>query len=482
MQVKNEILKGIKWKFSQNLLSQLFRILTLIILFRLIEPQVFGAITLLLVIIMFTANLIELGFSSALIQKEHVETKDHSTIFWLHVLLGIIVTILLYNSDFSFFISGFSDDKEIFRLLTLSLLIIPASYVPSSILTKSLQFKKQAIIEITSIIISGLTALILAFQNQDILALTLQHLLKIFITTALIFYFAKWTPKLYFSLKSILRYLKLSLSVYGNSLFYFIASHLDNLLIGSHLGKFDLGIYEKPYSLVNIPANQITKVLTRVSFPVFARKQHDKKGVSRVYLKMMHAVSLLVFPISLILFVFCKPFVMLIFGPQWLDAIPLVRVFAITSFFVSINALFGAILLASGNSRIIFVDGFLKKSLIIIAILSTFTISIEAVALGILIAEIIGVAITFHHTEKLYHISYQKQIQSFLTSWKTVLSAFIIVVFFYFLGQVFKNLEVHFFILCCSILPFVYMSLLKKYERELYRLGLEFLSIIRQKE
>ncbi len=60
------------------------------------------------------------------------------------------------------------------------------------------------------------------------------------------------------------------------SIFEFLGVNLDTLLIGRFLGASLLGIYNRAFTIVNLPLQNLNTSITKVLFPSFSKIQRDK--------------------------------------------------------------------------------------------------------------------------------------------------------------------------------------------------------------
>lgn len=136
----------------------------------------------------------------------------------------------------------------------------------------------------------------------------------------------------------------------GFNLFNYFARNADSVLIGRFLGAQDLGYYSLAYRLLLYPLQTVSHVIGRVMFPVYAQLQTDDARFRRAYLKTTGAIAFVTFPMMLGLMMCARPFVLTLFGAQWMPVIPLVMILAPVGMLQSIVTTVGAIYLAKGRT------------------------------------------------------------------------------------------------------------------------------------
>ncbi len=158
--------------------------------------------------------------------------------------------------------------------------------------------------------------------------------------------------------------------------------NLDNFLIGWKMGAGPLGLYSRAYSLLIVPLSNVTRVIAQVAFPSFSKIQDDHGRVRRGYLKASRLVALITFPMMMGLVVTAEPFVLTVFGDQWVEMIPLVQVFGLAGVVESVSKLNGTIYLSQGKAGLQFRVGLVIKTVLMAGIVVGLQFGVYGVAVG----------------------------------------------------------------------------------------------------
>ena len=94
--LKEKTAKGLGWGFVDNLLGAGFTAVVSIILARILSPEEFGLVGMITIFIVLGTNLMDSGFTNALIRKEEVTDKDLSTVFYTNLAIGLAIYSILY--------------------------------------------------------------------------------------------------------------------------------------------------------------------------------------------------------------------------------------------------------------------------------------------------------------------------------------------------------------------------------------------------
>jgi teichuronic acid exporter len=162
--LKAKTLHALSWTFIEAVGFQGIRFLLGIILARLLFPDQFGLVGMLLIFTMVAQSLLDSGFGAALIQKRNITHIDTCSIFYFNIVVGIAVAILLYLVAPA--IAAFYKQPTLtalMRVLTLEIVINSLGLIQSVIFTKQINFKILTKINLVASVLSGLLGIIMAF-------------------------------------------------------------------------------------------------------------------------------------------------------------------------------------------------------------------------------------------------------------------------------------------------------------------------------
>ena len=161
---KKSVLSGVFWKFAERVGAQAVSLIVSIVLARLLAPSEYGAISLVMVFINIANVFVTSGFGTALIQKKDADDVDFSTVFYFSLFFSTCVFIIL------FFSAGFIADfyempilKPVFRVLSLSIIIMGINSVQQAYISREMMFKKFFYATIIGTIISAVVGIVLAY-------------------------------------------------------------------------------------------------------------------------------------------------------------------------------------------------------------------------------------------------------------------------------------------------------------------------------
>lgn len=324
--LKKKTLVGSFWVLLERFGYLGIQFVSNIVLSRLLMPEDFGVVGVLIIFTTLSNVLIDSGLSSALIQKKSVSEKDKSTVFFSNLFFAIGVYVVVYFSAPS--ISEYFKNpeiKDLLRVIELMVIIDAFAAIQSTTLTREMDFKALANYKIISIIIAVCISIILAYLGFGVWSLVVQYIIFSICRALLLWLRTSWSPVFTFSKQSF----KFLFS-YGSKLLASqgIATLYDQLLsvfIGRNFAARELGFYTQGRQLMQIPVDSLARVVNSASFPAFSILQDDREPLRRMVSQNLAVLVFLNTPLMFFLSVVAEPLVMFLFTDKWLQTVPYFR-------------------------------------------------------------------------------------------------------------------------------------------------------------
>jgi O-antigen/teichoic acid export membrane protein len=306
----------------------------------------------LMVIVGFAQAYSDIGLSNAIIYRQDVTSNQLSTLYWVNVMAGIIIFLILVLA-IPLTVAFYHEPRleSPMRSLNIVFLISPIGQQYQILLQKELRFKTLAFCEISSKTVGFAVAILSAWAGMGIYALVWCTLAAA-TTLSLMFFVSGWSlhrTRLHFDLKDTKGFIQFGLYQIGERSVNYVNSNLDKLIIGRMLGAGALGYYNLACNLVFQPILLFNSVIARVAFPVFARLQSQHEALKNGYFKILQIISSVNFAPLFGLAAVAPVLVLVLFGKQWIPAIPLIQLLALFAIFITIGNTIGSLLLAKGR-------------------------------------------------------------------------------------------------------------------------------------
>jgi PST family polysaccharide transporter len=350
--LRKTVVHSLSWNFVGRIGAQIFQLGFSIALTRLLAPKEFGAIGMLLVFTGFAQILCDSGLSSALIYNQTITEAHRSTAFWLQGAVSLLLTVAFFLSAPA--IAHFYELPVLVpltRLMSVIFIVQALGQTHYALMRREFSFRRLAIANLVPTLISGGVAIYMARHGFGVWSLAWQILIANTLTSLLYWSMSSWRPRFHFDYHSAAGMSRYAIYLLGFSSVNYWTRNGDNLAIGKFLGAHALGIYARTYSLMLVPINNISAVLGQVMFPSLSRVQDDIPRFRRHYLIANRLIALVTFPLMAGLAILAGPFVTVVFGPKWIEVIPLLRVLSFVGLAQSIIHPVGWAYNALGKTR-----------------------------------------------------------------------------------------------------------------------------------
>ncbi len=394
--LKKQAASGVKWTALSTSITTGLQFLKFAILARILGPEAFGLMGMVMVVIGFAQAFADMGVSNAIIYRQDATKEQLSSLYWLNILSGIVVFFIIWAV--TPLVVVFYKEPQLNSLLhwtALIFLITPIGQQFQILLQRELKFNWLSVIEVITALADIIVAVLFAWRGSGVMALVLGQLAHAICRAVCLSMqgWRTWAPKFHFSLDDVKGYVGFGLYQMGERTINYFNSNLDYLLIGRLLGAEPLGYYTLAYNLIIAPVVKINPIITRVAFPVFAKVQNDQQLLKRGYLTVMRALSFVNFPIFFGLFATSSLLVHVVFGPKWLPSIILIKILCGVGLLRSTGNPVGSLLLAKGRAD----WGFMWNLMLM-------TTQVPGVIIGVHHGGVVGVAVAYLILQMIYFI------------------------------------------------------------------------------
>lgn len=400
--LKQKATRAIGWSTIDQLVRQGLSFAVSVTMARLLAPEAYGTVALLGLFTGIAGIFVDVGLTSALVQKKETTRTDESTVFWFNVVAGSIMGLVLFLSApwiANFY--GIAILTPIARLYALLFILGSGNAVHSTLFTKHLDFKTPLRIGLVSMLISALIGIILAWKGFGVWALVAQAMSSALIQASMTWSISSWRPVFIFSLDSFRLLFR-----FGG--FLFLASMLDTiynqfytLIIGRWYGVHDLGIYNRAEATKQMPTGTLSGILSRVAYPIFSQVADDPERLLRGVRISVRGVMFLNVPMMLGLAVVADPLILTLFGSSWAPAIPLLQILALGGVLFPLHVINLNVLRAMGHSSRLLKVEIIKKIVGTTLIILGARYGIQGMAWAVVMSSLFSYIFNAYYTGRL---------------------------------------------------------------------------------
>ena len=313
-----KLITGLKWSFLERASVIGLQLILEVILARLLNPEDYGLLGMIVVVIALGNVIVDGGFSAALIHYQDRNEADYAVVFYLSILLGILCFSAFYFS--APIISKFynKDLTLMIRVLSFYLLMNAIGVIYRAKLSIELNFKKQTVYSVIAIIISGCVGIFMAIKNFGVWALIAQLITYSFFYNLFLLLNYRYIPPFLLTKEALQRVFGFGSRIFLSSVIQALYFNTYPVILGKMYTATVVGLYTKANQLSIQPAGILSSVLQRVLFPYLSVIQSNKDLVYHKHYKFLKLYALSTVPIFVLLIFFTKPIVLLILSEKWL--------------------------------------------------------------------------------------------------------------------------------------------------------------------
>lgn len=412
---KNIVIFSLVWKLLERVGTQGIQFLVQIVLARLLYPEEYGTIAIVMVFINVANILVQTGFNTALIQKKDVDNLDFSSILYFSILLSTILYIILFI--ISPVIASFyrmPDLEMVIKILSTTLFFGAFNSVQIAFISRNFLFKKLFFSSLCSILISGFVGIFLAFKGYGVWALVAQQLISIMSISMILWVTVRWRPQIAFSISRVKVLISYGWKLLVSGLIDTLYRNLRTLLVGKIYPSNILGYYNRGEQFPVLIVSNINGAIQSVMLPTLSQHQEDRIRVKQIVRISILTSSYIIFPMMVVLTIVAEPLVIIVLTEKWLMAVPFLQIFSIAYMFMPIHSANLQAINAVGRSDLYLKLEIIKKTVGVFLILATISFGIYALAIGVIIGSVISVFINSYPNKHLFNYGYKEQIRDVL--------------------------------------------------------------------
>lgn len=338
---------------GSNIIKVALQLVMLPLMARLLGPAEFGIYGLALPTVSFFMILADAGLGVSLARERGYNPTLWSTAFWL--MLGVGISLAAVVAGWGVVLARISGEPKILPVmatLSLSLLFLTASVLPTARIMQQGRLVILSASDVVSALVGSAVAVVLAWQGAGAMSLAVQYV-TVFLTRAVILNANSFVrPTFAFRLAELKDHISTGTSIIASRLADFSGRLAENLIYGRAFGVAALGTFTF--------ANQVPRFLGEAaSNPIWAalytHSVQDENGEAKnAHAKLVYILALMLAPAAFILCAVTPLLISLFLGPKWQDASLLLQV--LTPFYIMnvISSQSGAILVARGRGWTLF--------------------------------------------------------------------------------------------------------------------------------
>lgn len=408
--LRGKVLSGLFWKALENGGVQLVQLVISLILARLLGPERYGTISLLLVFIAIANVFIQTGFQTSLIQKRQVDDLDYSSVFYLSLGVAAILYGLIFAGAPA--VAAFYQDPELkpmLRVLALMIFFGAVVSVQTAIVSRKMEFRKMCIASLLATCLSGIAGVIGAYNGFGTWSLVIQQLGNQFLLMIFLWGLVGWKPEKRFSMERVKVLFSYGWKLMCSSLIDTVYNNLYTMVIGKIYQKDVVGYYNRGNQFPQLIVNNLAASIQAVMLPAFSASQEDRDRMKAMVRRSIVTSAFVVFPMMAGLIAVAKPLISIILTEEWLPCVPFLQIMCVAYAMWPIHIANLQAINALGRSDIFLKLEIVKKVLGLLVLAVSIPFGIYAMVWLKAATDFAGTIINSYPNKKLLDYSFTEQ-------------------------------------------------------------------------
>ncbi len=325
-----KVLGGAAWVLLEQFCVQGLNFALGMILARLLTPQDYGSVAVVMVFLNVAMVLVGSGFGQALIRKKNADDLDFSSVFYVSVMIASVAYAALFA--FSPWIADFyrmPELKGVLRVLGANLIFYAINSVQSAELLKEMRFDLVLRVSLITAMTSAVVGVSLAFFGGGVWALVWSSSLSSVAGVVARWFFVRWKPRLEFSLARVKPLYAFGWKLMVSQLMYVGMNNLYGFVIGRMYSGASLAYVNKANNFPELIKNNLNVALIEVSYPALSKMNDDLPRLRNSIRRLLKVNVATVAPVMVLLALTAHDCILLLYGRQWLPCVPYMRLFCV---------------------------------------------------------------------------------------------------------------------------------------------------------
>lgn len=326
--VKTGTINSLVWKLLERGGNALVQLVVQIVMARLLAPEEFGALAIMLVFVNVGNVIVQSGLNTSLVQAAEIDETDLSTVFWLSLGASAVLLVAVFLAAPT--VAEFYAMPQIMwplRVLGLLLLVTAFNSVQVAIVQRGLQFRKVFNASIAAVVASGIVGVIAAFVGAGLWALVLQQLVYQVTSCLVLGLQVRWLPRFAFDGKKARKHFGYGWKLLASGLLDQGYQSLSDLIVGKQFSASSLGLVSQGNKYPRAVGNMLDGAIQPVMMSAVSRVQSDVAQVKRLVRRALKTSTFLIVPSMTLFAVAADPIVGVLLGEKWLPCVPFLQMY-----------------------------------------------------------------------------------------------------------------------------------------------------------
>lgn len=325
----DQVRSAVIWRSGSQIFAQIVQWGATFLVIRILAPADYGLFAMTQVVVLLLNMLNGYGLASGLIRQPEVTDRQIRQLFGMMLLVNLglaIIQLILAPVAAAYYRQPIIG--QMLQVQALIYLTTPFMALAYALLSRSMDFRRQARVNILSSIASAAAALGGALAGFGVWTLVIAPIMMFAVRAVGLTVAARSLMWPIFDFRGAGHLARYGSVMAVGQLLWFVESQMDVFIAGRVLDPHMLGIYTTSLFLTQIFVSKVVPPLNEVAFSAYARMQHDSAAIASAFARSIRVIMTAALPFYVGLAVTAEPIVLTMLGDKWAEAIPIVTILA----------------------------------------------------------------------------------------------------------------------------------------------------------
>jgi O-antigen/teichoic acid export membrane protein len=324
----------------------------IVIIARMLTPDELGLYAIATAVVIVATEFRLMGATNYLVRAETIDIQTIRSGLGLTFCIcwGMALCVFLVSSQIASFYE-LEPLSLLFKILSIPFLFAPFISISACILTREMKFKKIMFISLSSLSLKIVVSLTLIWMGYSyyglawglVIATMFEFVLYFFVRSDVV----SWKPS-FRGFKPII-----SFGIYNTliNVLYRFENSAPDIILGKAGTVRDVALFSRGAGFLTFVNEMITAGVWQVALPAMSKIKRDGGDVNEGYIKASLLLGGLVLPVLAVAAVSAYPVILLIFGEQWVESVPIAQVIVGWVMLKSVHTLSTPLLISTENEK-----------------------------------------------------------------------------------------------------------------------------------
>lgn len=416
-ELKAATVSSLLWKLMERGGNAVIQLIVQIVMARLLAPEQFGALAIMLVFVNIGNVIVQSGLNTALVQAKDVQDRDYSTVFWMCSSVSVVIYLAIFLAAPSI-AAFYALPYLVWPLRGIGLIVVINAYnsIQVAKVTRDLQFRKIFIATISSVVLSAFCGIAAAVSGLGLWALVIQQLVYQLTNCIVLAFEVDWKPCFCFDASRAKVFFEFGWRLLASGLLATVYQSLGNLVIGKQFSSVQLGLVSQGEKYPQAVGSMLDGAIQPVMLSAVAHVQDDLVAVKRLVRRALKTSTYLIFPAMTLFAVVAPNLIPALLGEQWRSSVPFLQIYCFVYALLPIHTTNLQALNGMGRSDLFLKLEIIKKSygLATLLICAFVLKDVKLLVLSYMLTGLISTFVNASPNKKVIGYSYGEQVRDVL--------------------------------------------------------------------